>query len=72
MLDITFETFRNKLQPGENEEWRIKIAGKNGDKVAAEMVATLYDASLDAFAKNNWNFNIYESYNSNFKMEFRW
>jgi len=67
MLDITFETFRNKLQPGENEEWRIKIAGKNGDKVAAEMVATLYDASLDAFAKNNWNFNIYESYYSTLK-----
>jgi hypothetical protein len=64
MLDITFETFRNKLQPGENEEWRIRIAGKNGDKVTAEMVATLYDASLDAYAKNNWNFNIYELYNS--------
>jgi len=62
MLDITFETFRNKLQPGQEEEWRIRIKGKNADKVAAEMVATLYDASLDVFRANNWDFNVYNSY----------
>lgn len=59
MLDITFETFRDKLLAGENEEWRIKIKGKYGDKVAAEMVAALYDASLDAFKLNQWYLNIY-------------
>ncbi|MFA5404876.1 MAG: alpha-2-macroglobulin family protein, partial [Ignavibacteria bacterium] len=64
MLDITFETFRNKLQAGENEEWRLKIKGKYGDKVAAEMVATLYDASLDAFKPNNWGLNLYYPYSS--------
>jgi Large extracellular alpha-helical protein len=58
-LDISFETFRNKLTPGEHEEWRMKIAGKNKDKIAAEMVATLYDASLDAFTPHNWDFSIY-------------
>ncbi len=51
-LNISFETFRNKLQPGEKDEWRIKIKGKEADKVAAEMVATLYDASLDEFRAN--------------------
>lgn len=51
-LNISFETFRNKLQPGEKDEWRIKIKGKQADKVAAEMVATLYDASLDEFRAN--------------------
>jgi hypothetical protein len=61
-LEITFETFRDKLQPGEAEEWRIKIKGKMGDKVAAEMAATLYDASLDVFRPNNWSFNIYPTY----------
>jgi Bacterial Alpha-2-macroglobulin MG10 domain/Alpha-2-macroglobulin family/MG2 domain/Alpha-2-macroglobulin bait region domain len=61
MLDISFETFRNKLAPGDKEEWRLKIAGKNKDKVAAEMVAALYDASLDAFRPNNWYFNIWPS-----------
>ncbi|RLD83118.1 MAG: hypothetical protein DRJ10_04115, partial [Bacteroidetes bacterium] len=61
-LDIKFETFRDKLYPGEKEQWRIKIKGYKGDKVAAEMLATLYDASLDQFKKNYWNFNIYNSY----------
>jgi hypothetical protein len=58
-LDISFETFRSKLVPGEKEEWRMKIAGKNKDKIAAEMVATLFDASLDAFRSHDWSFGIY-------------
>ncbi|MCX6295881.1 MAG: MG2 domain-containing protein [Bacteroidetes bacterium] len=64
-LDIEFETFRDKLLPGQQEEWKIKIKDKKGDKLAAEMMATLYDASLDAFKPNNWYFNIYTSYYSN-------
>lgn len=61
-LDISFETFRNKLLPGEQEEWKIKIKDHKGDKVAAEMLAAMYDASLDAFAENKWDFDIYRSY----------
>ncbi|MGB0886536.1 MAG: alpha-2-macroglobulin family protein [Vicingaceae bacterium] len=57
-LNLEFETFRNKLLPGEKEEWKIKIKGKKGEKVAAEMVATLYDASLDAFKPNYWGLNV--------------
>ncbi|MFA4852600.1 MAG: alpha-2-macroglobulin family protein, partial [Bacteroidales bacterium] len=60
-LDLEFETFRDKLQPGQKEEWKIKIKGKNGDKVAAEMLAAMYDASLDAFKPNYWYFDIYSS-----------
>jgi uncharacterized protein YfaS (alpha-2-macroglobulin family) len=63
MLDISFETFRNKLHPGEEEEWSLKVKGKNSEKVAAEMVATLYDASLDVFKQGNWEFNLYKDYN---------
>ena len=58
-LKITFETFRNKLLPGQQEEWRIKISGPKGEKVAAEMVATLYDKSLDALKANYWGFNVF-------------
>ncbi len=64
-LEVTFETFRDKLQPAEKEEWRIKIRGKKGangepgEKAAAEMLAALYDASLDAFRPHSWNFHIY-------------
>ncbi|MFL5764493.1 MAG: alpha-2-macroglobulin family protein [Bacteroidia bacterium] len=64
-LDLEFETFRNKLLPGQEEEWKIKIKDKKGEKMAAEMMATLYDASLDAFRPNNWYFNIYTNYYSN-------
>lgn len=62
-LDISFETFRDKLQPGANEEWKIVVKGKKADKVAAEMVATLYDASLDEFRVNQWYASFY-NYNS--------
>jgi uncharacterized protein YfaS (alpha-2-macroglobulin family) len=57
-LNLSFETFRDKLLPGEEEEWRIKVTGDKGDKLAAEMVATLYDASLDAFAPHSFDFNL--------------
>ncbi len=68
-LDISFETFRNKLLPGESEEWKIKIRDKKGNKVAAEMMATLYDASLDAFAANDWFLNLYTTYYTQIKWE---
>lgn len=62
-LALTFETFRDKLQPGEKETWRIKIKGSKGEKVAAEMLANLYDSSLDAIAgSHNYFFSIAEKY----------
>jgi uncharacterized protein YfaS (alpha-2-macroglobulin family) len=60
-LDIKFETFRDKLQPGQNEQWKLKISAKKADKVMAEMVAALYDASLDTFVPNNWYAGLYFS-----------
>jgi uncharacterized protein YfaS (alpha-2-macroglobulin family) len=66
-LDITFETFRNKLLPGQKEKWKVNIAnakGKQGDRVMAEMLGTMYDASLDEFASNSFGINIYNSYYS--------
>ena len=60
-LKIEYATFRNKLYPGQKEEWKIKISGPKGDKVAAELLAGMYDASLDAFAANYWNINIHRS-----------
>lgn len=59
-LEVTFESYRNKIQPGEQEEWRLRIKGKKADKIAAEMVATLYDASLDAFRENRWEVNFWK------------
>lgn len=62
-LNIEYATFRDKLKPGQEEEWQIKISGPKREKVAAEMVATMYDASLDQFAVNNWNLNIFPTSN---------
>ncbi len=53
-LNISFESFRDKLQPGDQEEWRLKISGPKKEKVAAEMVAAMYDASLDQFKPHDW------------------
>jgi uncharacterized protein YfaS (alpha-2-macroglobulin family) len=54
-LSISFETFRDKLAPGQKEEWRIKVSGPKKEKVAAEMVAAMYDASLDQFKEHSWS-----------------
>ena len=56
-LDIETTTFRDKLQPGQDETWSFKIKGPKGDKVSAELLASMYDASLDEFKGHNWSFN---------------
>ena len=58
-LQIEYATFRDKLLPGQEEEWQLKLTGPKKEKIAAEMVAGMYDASLDQFALNNWLLNIY-------------
>ena len=67
-LEIETSTFRDKLQPGQDETWQFKIKGPKGDKVAAEVLASMYDASLDEFKAHSWNFNpIYRpNYNARF------
>jgi uncharacterized protein YfaS (alpha-2-macroglobulin family) len=54
-LDISYATFRDKLLPGSEEKWKVKITGTKGEKVAAEMLAGMYDASLDQFKPHSWN-----------------
>ena len=56
-LEIETLTFRDKLAPGTNETWSFKVKGPKGDKVSAELLASMYDASLDQFAYHSWNFN---------------
>ncbi|AOW21768.1 alpha-2-macroglobulin family protein [Urechidicola croceus] len=56
-LNIETLTFRDKLQPGSEQTWSFKIKGDKNDKVAAELLASMYDASLDEFKSHNWTFN---------------
>lgn len=58
-LRFTWKTFRDKLTPGQKEAWVLTVKDKDGRPVnAAEMMATMYDASLDEFARNNWWFYV--------------
>ena len=54
-LNISFDTYRDKTLPGSEEKWKVKISGKKGEKVAAEMLASMYDASLDQFKPHSWS-----------------
>lgn len=57
-LNIELITRRDKLSPGAAETWELKITGHDNKAVAAELLASMYDASLDQFRPNNWHFNL--------------
>ncbi len=59
-LKIEYLSFRDKLMPGQNESWKIKLSGISKDKVMAELTATMYDASLDVFRTHNWYNTFFE------------
>lgn len=63
-LKLAWSTFRDRLYPGQSEEWTLTITDPSGRPVrGAELLATMYDASLDAFAPNQWSFSHYFSRN---------
>lgn len=68
-LTVETLTFRDKLKPGQAEEWTLRISGPDKDKVVAEMVAALYDASLDEFVPHNWQADIYQGNMGGFNWE---
>ncbi|MFN7280313.1 MAG: MG2 domain-containing protein, partial [bacterium] len=53
-LDIQTETWRDRTLPGSAEEWTVKVRGSKGEAVAAEMLMSMYDASLDQFRGHAW------------------
>jgi len=61
-LNIVFETFRSNILPGQKEEWKIRISSPAKEPVSAEFLASMYDASLDAFRANPWSFSIAKRY----------
>ena len=54
-LNISYETFRDKILPGSEEKWSIKITGDKAEKIAAEALISMYDASLDQFKPHSWS-----------------
>ncbi len=62
-LRIETVTFRDKLQPNSKEKWTVKILGDDKEKVNAEVLANMYDMSLDQFAVNRWSWQqLYQKY----------
>ena len=52
-LDMKWEVFRDRLRPGQEEEWKLVIKTPQGMPAAAEMLSTMYDASLDKIFKRD-------------------
>ncbi|MCR5888765.1 MG2 domain-containing protein [Hymenobacter sp. J193] len=53
-LRLSIATFRDKLQPGQKETWRVTIHNAGGKPANAELLATLYDQSLDTFRPHSF------------------
>jgi hypothetical protein len=53
-LSIRYANFRDKTLPGSKEQWKVTIRGSKGEKVSAEALMAMYDASLDAFREQSW------------------
>lgn len=58
-LSLKWESFRNHLQPGGKEEWRLLVTSPDGHKADASLLATLYDASLDQLYPHEWRFRLF-------------
>ncbi|WP_298765658.1 MG2 domain-containing protein [uncultured Polaribacter sp.] len=67
-ITINTNIFRDKLQPGAKETWSFTIKDDENNVIATELLAAMYDASLDEFKPHSWYFNpintrkIYNSY----------
>ena len=55
-LTIEANTFQDKLAPGSKPMWSFTIQGQDGEKAEAEVLASMYDASLDQFKTHGWIF----------------
>ena len=56
-LDITLNTERDKMLPSETETWSVTIKDYKNKPAVTSLMAVMYDAALDNFAKNRWFFD---------------
>jgi Bacterial Alpha-2-macroglobulin MG10 domain/Alpha-2-macroglobulin family/MG2 domain len=62
-LQISYSSFRDKTIPGSGEKWKVRITGHKTEKLTSEVLAAMYDASLDQFKKQDWAIpDIYPEY----------
>jgi TonB-dependent SusC/RagA subfamily outer membrane receptor len=63
-LEFNIESFRNKIEPGSKENWSFQLKSANTAK-EAEVLASMYDSSLDQFTKQDWKSLSFYEYNRN-------
>ena len=56
-LSMKWTTFRNRLQPGQRETWTLSVTDSEGKPADANVMATLYDKSLEAITLFSWHFS---------------
>lgn len=56
LLNFTTQVFRNKLIPGQEEEWTFSLTDAQGQAVTGEVMAVMYDRALDRLIPNQWDF----------------
>ena len=57
-LNLAWKTFRNRLAPGQKEEWTLQITTPDGKPAKAQLMSVLYDKSLDNLAKHHWSLQL--------------
>ena len=57
-LNVAWKTFRNRLTPGQKEEWTLRITTPDGKPAKAQLMSVLYDKSLDQIAPHFWNLSL--------------
>ena len=57
-LKLEWQTFRDRLTPGQKEEWTLSIRKPDGKVADAQLLATLYDKSLDQILKHSYSLNV--------------
>lgn len=57
-LNLAWKTFRNRLTPGQKEEWTLRITTPDGKPAKAQLMSVLYDKSLDVLQKHLWSMSL--------------
>lgn len=72
-LSVRWTTFRDRLSPGQKEAWTLTVEKESGKTQPTQLMAVLYDKSLDAIQRHGWNFGLgqyraipYAGWNSNY------
>ena len=60
-LKLQWQTFRDRLTPGQEEEWTLTVKNPDGTPANAQLMATLYDMSLDQIRPHHWWISLWQS-----------